>query len=378
MGPALEAPTATPSTDLAAARLDGGSIASPPEWQGSREGFARITLDHLLGNPDLIPVTRDTALGVAAIDRAHQLITGTLSTLPLVHMTANVRTPVQPTLIRQPEAGRPRSQTILWAADMMYFYGRAFFIVTERYADGGRPARLRLAAEWNIKVSTSGTVTHAFNEPVAARDVIRVDAPHSGVLNRPQRIREAIAVDIAAGNASENPVPSINLHQTGGDPLTDAQIDNMIARWNDARRKRGGGVAFTNQTVEAIAMGQQPEQLLISGRDQAALNIARMSNLPAWAMDVSQKGSSLTYSNVPSRSRELIDYTLSPYMSAFCERLSMPDVLPEGQTIRFDTSGTLQGDLETRARTYQQLIAAGVYTAEQCRNYEATGSFGES
>lgn len=364
--------TAASSSAAAAAGVgaDITGIASPGEWS-SREHMARITLAELFnGYADQIPVNRETALGVAAIDRGHQLITGQISAFPLVHLTGGVRTPVQPLLIRQPEAGRSRSQTIKWWLDSQLFHGRAWCQVTERYADTDLPRRVKLLLEENVELDTAGRVLRVFGaKPTRADDVKRLDGPHDGILNRPKRIREAIAIDVAAANASANPVPSIDLHQKGGADLTDDQIDKLIARWVAARSKNGtGGVGFSNPNVEVRTLGIQPEQLLINGRNQTALNIARMLNLPAWAVDASVEGSSLTYSNVPSRARELVDYTYLPYMTALAERLSMDDFLPAGQTVRFDTNRATAPDLKETADVLKVLVDAQIITTDQARS----------
>lgn len=349
------------------ADLDG--IASPTEWQ-NRETFAQITLEHLLGNQDSIPVTMDTALGIASIDRADQLITGQVSTFPLQHMTDGKRSTVQPLLFVQPEAGRPASQTWLWVTRMLEFYGRAFLIVRDRYADseGGRPRRVEFAAEWNVQVGTAGEVVKAFGKPVAQRDVIRIDGPHSGFLNRPKVIRSAIAIEVAAYNAAANPVPSIDLHQTSGDPMDDTQVDAMIARWVAARTKRGtGGVGYTNQSIEARTLGIHPEQLLIAGRNASALDVARLTNLAPYWVGASVEGSAMTYQNVQMAGRELTDYTLAPYLTAIASRLSMPDVLPPRQTVQHVTQRLTRADLKETAETLRTLVLAKIITPEQAQ-----------
>ena len=78
-------------------------------------------------------------------------------------------------------------------------------------------------------------------------------------------------------------------------------------------------------------------------------------------------GSSLTYTNVPSRSRELLDYTLRGYLDAIAGRLSLDDVTPHGQALRFDVSRLLRGDFAERMNAGRVAIEAGIYTAEQIR-----------
>lgn len=316
---------------------------------------------------DALPLSRHSAMQIAALARSRNVITGAIARFPIVAMRGTNPLGDQPLLTSQPEVGRPRSVTMTWLVDALFFYGRAWTIAAERDS-AGRPSRLQWVPEWFAEVDAYGQLTAAFGKPVQAADVVRFDGPHEGVLNFGSAVlREAQDVEASARNASANPVPSIELHQTGGEPLTTTEIDALTSRWERARRRKGGGVAYTNESIETRVHGQAAEQLLIDGRNIAALNIARISGLPAWAVDAVVSGSSLTYSNTPSRSRELIDYGLSPYLNAIESRLSMDDLLPRGTWARFDTSDLLRGDFKAQMEGYQIAIAAGIYTAEECR-----------
>ncbi|MDN5666938.1 MAG: phage portal protein [Renibacterium salmoninarum] len=350
----------------AAQPLQPSTIAT---WE-DQSALDRLVWSELYGKDATQHVSRTLAMSVGAVARGRHLLTGAISGCPLVGMKGAKPLADQPKFIRQPEAGRPRNVTLTWLVDMLIFHGRAFLEVTERYADGS-VARFRWVPEWSAGVSTSGQLETAFGHPVAAGDGIRIDGPHEGILNfAAPRILEAVAVDSAAAKASDNPVPSVELHQTGGDQLSPEDRDKLIAGWVAARRGANGGVAFTNQSVEAKMHGIASEQLLIDGRNAAALNIARAMGLPAWAVDANVPGASLTYSNTPSRSRELIDYGSGPYMSAITGRLSLDDIMPAGQWCRFDTSSLLQPDFKTRMEGYKIAIETGVYSKEECRAIE--------
>lgn len=313
-------------------------------------------------------VDRAAAMSVAAVAKGRHLIASTIGRFPLVAMNGAEPAPRPPAWIQQPELGRPRYITLLWTVDALIFYGRAFWRITDRLVDN-RAARFEWVPEWSAETDMYGNLTSAFGEPVGPGDSIRIDGPHEGILNfASDRIVEAIAIDAAASKASDNPVPSVELHQTGGDPLSQTDIAKLVGSWERARKQ--SGVGYTNESVELIPHGIAPEQLLIDGRNAVALNIARAMGIPAWAIDAVVNGSSLNYSNTPSRSRELIDYGLTPYMSAIEGRLSLDDVLAAGTWARFDTTDLLRGDFKARMDGYEVAIRAGVYTAEECRRME--------
>lgn len=346
--------------------------ASP--WQDD-DALTQATLAHLEGASDYDkPITRATAMSIGALAKVRHLLVGTVSRFPLVAWKGDDPKGVQPSVVTQPEAGRPRLITLVWVFDMLLWYGRAWFVVTERELGGRLPTRVEFIPEWRARVE-GGQLVEANGKPVAPGDVIRVDGFHEGLLNfaRP-RIQEALDADMAAANAALNPVPSVELHQTSGQPMTDAQIDALTARWTKARRKRGGGVAYTNQAIETKIHGQPAEQLLIDGRNMAALNLVRAAGFPAWSADIAVPGSSITYSNLPSRLRELVDLHLAAYMACFEARWSMDDVTAHGTTVRFDTYGFTRADFKESMEGLQIAREVLGYSTDEARTLYETGT----
>lgn len=367
----LDLITARPQRQIAAA-LDTAAtrgIVSP--WQAAESPMTAITLSELF--PDVAaPIGRPQAMAIGSIAKCRHIVTGMISRFPLVHMIGTQRAAQQSAFVKQPEIGRPLSTSLTWWVDSMLFYGRAWLLVDERFSEDHRPRRVRWVPEHKATVNSRGDLVKAWGEDVNAMNVIRIDGPHEGILNFGRAaIREAIDVAHAAARAAGNPVPSIELHQTGGTPLTAEQRKELVSDWAAARSGRNGGVAYTNQMLEVKTHGQAAEQLLIAERNATAVEMARMCGLPAWAVDAVVEGSSMTYSNTPSRTRELIDFGLQPYMTAITDRLSLDDVLAAGHWVRFDTSQALAPDFKTRMDGYKAAVDAGIYTAEECRQIEA-------
>lgn len=350
------------------------SIVSP--WQPQPNQLGAVTLTELYEAKSLagLPLTRTEAMTVPAFARCRHVLSGTVGRLPLEVMRGAAPAPIDyPHALSQPERGRPRFTTLSWTADAMLCFGRAWWVVTERYATDNRPAAFEWVPEWSAQLSMTGElIGHQDGRTFATADVVRIDAPHEGVLTFASRtLRAAVALDRAAGRTANNPVPSIDLHQLPGTPpLTDPEIDATIARWVRSRSGENGAVGFSSSSIEVRALGQSPEQLLIEGRKTAALEVARVCGMPAWVVDVGVEGSSLTYSNVASRSRELIDYGVAPYLEAIAGRLSMDDILPRGVWCRFDTNQLLRDDFAARMAAYKVAVESGVYTIEELRAME--------
>lgn len=342
-------------------------------WQDN-DVLQRLIVEELYGLEHQ-PVDRAMAMSLPAVARARHILTTTVARMTIKAMTGHAESPEQPWIVTQPEVNRSRFLTWVWTIDAQIFYGRAWWVCVERDApsDGGRARRFRLVPEWAGRFDDYGNLVGMkgrqgdFNPA----DVYRFDGPHEGILNfAGDTIRTAVALQRAAARASSNPVPSIDLHQTGGRDLTDPEIDKLIERWSSARRKASGGVAFTSTTIEARAMGQPPEQLLIDGRKAINLDLARAIGVPAWAVDAPVEGSNLTYSNTPSRSRELLDYGAMAYIAANEGRLSLDDLLPRGQWARFDTTELLRADFKERMEGFKLALDMKLYTLDELRAME--------
>lgn len=319
---------------------------------------------------DNVAVTRGAAMRVSAVARGRNIICQQIGRVAWEARNGTSRPKVQPSIITQPEGqSRARALTYTWTADALLFFGRAWWIVLERDS-AGKPKRVQWIREdqisWDEK---TGYLVAGKRIPDA--DVIRIDGPHEGLLSFGQDVLKAgRSIAKAYGRTAANPTPAVELHQTMGDKMSDTEIDRLIARWIKARNSPNGGVGFTNQAIELKTHGLPAEQLLIAGRKAVTLEVAQAMNLPAWALDGEVSGSSITYSNSPSRMRELLDLTLSGYLDAIAGRLSLDDVLPHGTWARPLTEQLTTPDFADRMNGYKAAQDAGIYTADQCRAIE--------
>jgi hypothetical protein len=84
----------------------------------------------------------------------------------------------------------------------------------------------------------------------------------------------------------------------------------MLADWRNARTNpEGGGVAWLGG-VEPVELGAFDGHLLESGRNAAAVDVARHASIPADLIDATVTESSLHYSTSRDNDRRLIDYGL--------------------------------------------------------------------
>lgn len=343
MAPTWYAALRSLSTRRAAGPLQ---VASPFTPQPSH--LERWVWSDLYGDESVLPLTRAEAMSVAPLARARHLIVGTAARLPMVAYRGDE--PVDPQPVWLDRSDRPTSpfHRMLWTYDDLLFEGWSLWLL-ERGADGYPIAAERVPTEvWSF--DESGLVLIGGEYPTDPSRLCLIPGPHEGLLTFAKRaIRHASALVAAADRAAETPTPNIELHQTNDAKLTDEQIRELIAQWARARRGLNGGVAYTSNGIEAKEHGAHAENLLIEGRNAAAVDIARATGIPASMIDATLAKGSMTYQNVAARNREFIDYGLAPYLSAVSARLGMDDMLPRGQRMTYDLDEYL---LETMTQPY--------------------------
>ena len=200
-------------------------------------------------------------------------------------------------------------------------------------------------------------------------DLIIFEGPHEGVLNFGGRaMRSAVKLDRAYAAVANNPAVAAELHQLSNDVMTPDEISELVNEARTAIATRG--VLFTSDAIELRMHVAAAENLLVSGRNAAAVDIARMVGLPASVIDAHAPGSSGTYANVQARLKEARDIGVDAYSSAVTERLSMDDVLPHGVTCACDWDSMLRQDFTERMTGYKAAQEAGIYSAEECRAME--------
>jgi HK97 family phage portal protein len=117
------------------------------------------------------------------------------------------------------------------------------------------------------------------------------------------------------------------------------------------------------------AVGFDPEKLQLNqARQYLATEISRLVGIPAWYL--SADVNSMTYSNVVSERRSLVDFSLRPLLKSVEQRLSMPDFTPNTQEVVFDMDDFLRGNPLERAQTLEILVRSGIMTIEEAREEE--------
>lgn len=341
----------------------------PDDLYPSPGGFVTIngvTYGNTLGHID-----RATALQVPAVKRARDLIASTVAMAPLVEYAPdNTRRPARP-FLAQPDPTRTRANVMASTVADLCLEGVSYWLVTERYAEDGRPARAKHLPfdAVNVVTDSLGDVSGVYvqGKPVDPVNIIGFEALSGGWLNAGGRtIRTAHKLEQAVRTFADKPLPLMVLKNQGA-KLTEDQVDELLAYW-DATDDRS--VKYAGRDVDMTPVGWSPEQLgLTAARQQQAQEIARLTGVPAWYLSA-DSGGSMTYTTTTQTRLDLYALALAPYAVAIEQRLSMDDVTGRGTRVAFDFSAFLRADPEMRARLWQALVPLGVVSVEDAQAQE--------
>jgi HK97 family phage portal protein len=323
--------------------------------------------------------TRHDAMTVPAVARARNLICGTIASMPLEQFVTDIETRERrevPTFpwVDQPQVDIPRMTTLSYTVDSLFFYGRAYWLVTEVYAEDGRPRKFRWVDPLDVTFDTD------LNTGLVTRYYVRLNpVPLSGVgslvvftgfdegllVRAGTTIRTCVELERAALDFARNPAPSITIKNTGVDLPAD-QVQSLLDRWRASRQASGGAVAYLSAALEMDSVGFSPKDLaMVEAREFQVAEIARATGLPGVLLGASMPG--MTYQNVQSERRGLVDLALMPYMAAIEERLSMDDVTPRGTTLMFRPNDFLRATPIEEAQLLSVLLDREVITSDEAR-----------
>lgn len=308
-------------------------IASP--W--STSDLAAIVAADVFGAGVEHLNTRASAMRIPAIARSRNLTCGTIARFPLVGQTplGSQLPPDAYPWLQQHGGGLSWQLRDAWTVDDLIFYGWSCWW-RDNDSDGTIASVMRVdQSDWKInddsRVEVNGDV-------VKDDDVILFPGLHEGILSFGREALDDTRTLYRNVRARLlNPIPGLELHQTGGDQLTNDEIDALIDRWAIARQGKNAGVAYTSEHIQTKELGANDGALLIEARNAAAVDCARLVGVHAGLIDATAPKASLNYETTTGRNQEFVDFDLALYMTPITARLSMPDVMPEpGHSAAFD------------------------------------------
>ena len=308
--------------------------------------------------------TREQAMSVPSCARARNIICSSIASIGLEVIDRQTGMEVEggtPRVIRTPDPRIPGSATYVWTCEDLLFYGYAYWQITELFADTYRVRSVQRVSPARVTIQTNSIASEIEYYMVDGTPVpnsglgslVVFNGNDEGLLNRAGfTLRTGAELERAAAMYAREPIPSMVL-KSNGTALPADRITKLLDSWAQARRNRS--TAFLNADVTMEAVGFDPEKLqLAAARSYIATEIARATGIPAYYIDA-ETGSSMTYSNATAQRQTLLDFSLIPLMTSIAERLSMPDFVPQSQSVKYDLSDYLRGSDLERAQIYKTL-----------------------
>ena len=333
----------------------------------------------IYGNGYNVYVTRAEALAVPSIKKARDLIAGITGTTEFhLYRKSTGEELGSPIWLEQPDRNQPRQVTMAYTADSLFFYGVAYWEVTEQYNDGtGRPSRFAFVANDRVtpryNLHNTLVIGYTVDGQVRPMDgvgsLITFQALSDGILNTGGRtIRAALDAQYAASVAAKTPIQSGYIKNTGAD-LPEDQIVGLLSKWKSARLQNN--VGYLNSALDFKTTSFSPKEMGYNEMLQfLATEIARLTNIPAYMLSADMNNS-LTYANVIDERRQFVDMSLRPYIEAIEGRLSMNDITNSQNYVRAGLDdGFLRSDALTRLQVIEKMLSLGLITLDQAKEME--------
>ena len=307
--------------------------------------LSKIITTDIFGETGLGPITRAEAMAIPAIARGrHKLVTA-IARGVLLELEGDTPVTPLPAWLSRTDGRTSPQHRVAWTVDDLIFSGWSLWGVARAGSDPFDPITDAARAprdSWQITPEGVVQIKGATGDWEDVEDestVILIPGFHEGLLEFGTRtIRAARNLEETAAAQASNPIPAVELHQTTDDEMTDDEIDALVDAWTEAIQQSGGAVAYTPKSIEVRVHGTNATDLLIQGRNAAAIDAARIVGLPATTIDASNVNSTLTYETTQGRNLEFQDDSISLYADPIAARLSMDDVCPPSHRVAFDFS----------------------------------------
>jgi hypothetical protein len=323
-------------------------VAGPGSVRPSGWGVGRSRLAPFDFAPPTDVWSREAAMSVPSISRARDLICTSVGALPIVTYLIDFTDPANPVEQRTPPAGwvarpdpnRTRQDILTWTTDDLFFLGRGYWHVVDRYATTYPSAFERMPAA-DVNITSDGRVSWCGRD-VPAVDVVEFLSPIDGILYTGQRaIATALNLDTAAERFSSAEIPAGWLEQAeNSEPLSTDELADIASSFQAARLQRT--VAALNPFIRWRESAMDPSRLqLVEARQYQAVELARVANIPAYFLNA-PAGSGMAYFNTAQAKADLVDFALMPFIGCLEQTLGGPNVTPRGQFVRLDVNAWLR------------------------------------
>lgn len=298
---------------------------------------------------------RNRAISVPAISRALSLFKSVIGSMPL-RMYNEVWNEMEEEMtrvyiaprswLRRPDPTVTYQFLMSFTLDDLVMFGRAFWYVTSRTADGYPATMTRLPAGSITTPDAVGPVWFGPSKEIYFNggeldptNVIQFLSPIQGLIySAPGAIETALKIEAARNRNASSAIPAGVLRQIDGEPLSAQELTDIAAQFNAARLTNQ--TCALNQYLTYEASNATPDKmLLIESANYSALEAARLANVPPYLVGVST--GSYSYQSAQQARADLYIFGVKLYAEAIAATLSMDNVLPRGTYVEFDAEDYL-------------------------------------
>lgn len=342
-------------------------------------------------------VSEQTALGVPAVWSATQVISGTISALPLhVYKTdpdgSNSRAdkdPLERVLNVQANSTQTPQQLIKWIVSRLLLEGRAVVFINRDKAN--RVKRLE-PLNWsqlqvNQYVDENGEVVrqYVYTKLNAQKITYRQDEVLDFVLQlQPDNFnhycplilhRNSIGLVIAAERYASNlfasgGVPPLVLQGPGMSPLAAERASEQYDNALRSAQSRNRNVVAVPAPYELKDLGFDPQkQQMVELRKFQISEVSRIFNIaPAMLHDLSTG----TYSNVEQQNLNFAQQTITPLVELMEQEMNLKLFAARAGTnfVEFSMDGLIRGDFQSRMEGHAKAIQNAIRTPNEVRQLE--------
>jgi len=299
---------------------------------------------------------RNRAVSVPTISRARDLMASVIGCMNLKmynemwNGNEMEKMPIAPrTWLRKIDPTLPNNFIMSWTFDDLFFYGRAFWYITSRTADGYPASFTRLPAAMVQTLDQAGPVWFAPSKQIIfqggnldSNDVVQFLSPIQGIIYMSeQSVATALKLEAARYRNSSSAIPAGILRQTGGEPLSAQELADLASAFNSARETNQ--TAALNEFVTYTETATSPDKmLLIDSAEFQAMEMARLCNIPPYLAGVSV--GSYSYQSSAEARMDLWTFGVRAYADCIAGTLSGNNVLPNGTYVEFDVEQYLSGE----------------------------------
>jgi hypothetical protein len=299
---------------------------------------------------------RNRAMSVPTISRARDLMASVIGCMNLKMYNEMwngeemEKMPLAPrTWLRRIDPTLPNNFILSWTFDDLFFFGRAFWYITSRTADGYPASYTRLPAAMVQTLDQAGPVWFAPSKDIVfngggldPNDVVQFLSPIQGIIYMSeQSVATALKLEGARYRNSSSAIPAGILRQTGGEPLSAQELADLAAAFNAARETNQ--TAALNEFVTYTETLTSPDKmLLIDSAEFQAMEMARLCNIPPYLAGVSV--GSYSYQSSAEARMDLWTFGVRAYADCIAGTLSQNNILPNGTYVEFDVEQYLSGE----------------------------------